>query len=121
MMRGVRGATTVINNIEQEIVANTEELLLAMIESNGITPESVCSVIVSSTEDLTAAFPAKAVRSLEGWNYVPVMNVREIAVPDALEKCVRVMLHWNTEKEQQQIEHVYLREAVVLRPDLNSK
>ena len=119
MMRGVRGATTVTRNDEQEIVSHTEELLREMIESNGITPESVCSVIVSSTEELTAAFPAKAIRSLEGWSYVPVMNVREISVPNALKNCVRIMLHWNTEKEQQDVKHIYLREAVVLRPDLN--
>lgn len=120
MLRGVRGATTVKQNDEQEILANTEELLVDMIERNGIQPEDVCSCIISMTEELTATFPAKALRRVEGWRYVPVMCVREIPVTNSLDKCIRIMLHWNTDKAQTEIEHVYLRKAIVLRPDLTN-
>ncbi|MGM9922685.1 MAG: chorismate mutase [Bacillus sp. (in: firmicutes)] len=121
MLRGVRGATTVQQNDEQEIVESTEMLMREMIERNGIQPEAVCSVVISMTEELTAAFPAKALRRLEGWTYVPVMCVREVPVTNSLEKCIRIMLHWNTDKPQDEIQHAYLRGAVVLRPDLTNK
>ncbi|MFS0781386.1 chorismate mutase [Bacillus sp. 1P06AnD] len=118
MTRGVRGATTVEEDKEQVIVRQTEDLLRELIGQNGIEAEHVCSVIISATSDLTAAFPAKALRNIDGWTYVPVMCVREIEVPGSLEKCIRIMLHWNTEKSQQDINHVYLNRAVSLRPDL---
>ena len=120
MTRGVRGAVTVEQNAESELISRTEECLREMIKRNGIKAETVCSVIISVTEDLDAAFPAKALRKLEGWQYVPVMCVKEIPVPNSLKACVRIMLHWNTDKAQKEIEHVYLGNAVTLRPDLNA-
>ncbi len=120
MTRGVRGAVTVEQNVESELISRTEECLREMIKRNGIKAETVCSVIISVTEDLDAAFPAKALRKLEGWQYVPVMCVKEIPVPNSLKACVRIMLHWNTDKSQKEIEHVYLGNAVTLRPDLNA-
>lgn len=121
MTRGVRGATTVNHNDEQEMVERTEELLIEMIEKNDIDVDSVCSVIISVTEDLTATFPAKALRNVEGWTHVPVMCVREIPVPNSLQKCIRIMLHWNTDKGQKEIEHIYLHNSSILRPDLANK
>lgn len=120
MIRGVRGATTVSANSEAEIIAATEEMLAKVIEVNQIQPESVASVLISTTEDIDAAFPAKALRKFEGWTYVPVMCMREIPVPGSLKKCIRVMMHVNTSVSQQDIHHVYLKGAVVLRPDLGS-
>jgi chorismate mutase len=111
VIRGVRGATTVNENTETEIVQKTEELLLSMIQANGI--------IASVTADITACFPAKALRNLEGWDYVPVMCTKEIAVPDSLASCVRVMMTVNTEAEQKDIQHIYLYKARTLRPDLS--
>jgi chorismate mutase len=118
MIRGVRGATTVSANSEAEIIAATEEMLAKVIESNNIQPESVASVLISTTDDIDAAFPARALRKFTGWTYVPVMCMREIPVPGSLKKCVRVMMHVNTTVSQQDIHHVYLKGAVVLRPDL---
>ena len=118
MVRGVRGATTVEQNTEQEIIQVTEELLQEMFNKNNIHPEDVCSAIISVTDDITAAFPARALRNIEGWKYVPVMCFKEISVPHAIEQCIRVMLHWNTTKGQREIEHVYLKKAIHLRPDL---
>ncbi|MGG1675142.1 chorismate mutase [Neobacillus sp. NRS-1170] len=120
MFRGVRGATTVTANTEEAIVTATEELLAKIIEVNQIQPDTVASVFISTTEDVTAAFPAKAMRKFEGWTYVPVMCMREIPVPNSLKMCIRVMMHVNTNQNQKDIFHVYLNEAKVLRPDLDN-
>ncbi|MGG3469646.1 chorismate mutase [Neobacillus pocheonensis] len=120
MIRGVRGATTVSTNTEEEIVFATEVLLSKLIELNRIEPDSVASVFISTTEDVTAAFPAKALRKFEGWTYVPVMCMREIPVLNSLKMCIRVMMHVNTNQLQNEINHVYLNNAKVLRPDLDN-
>lgn len=120
MIRGVRGAITVDCNSEEVIISATEELLKQVIEGNNILPEQVASVFISTTDDLNAAFPARALRKFPGWTYVPVMCMRELAVPDALPLCVRVMLHVNTAVPQEEIVHVYLGGATVLRPDLGN-
>lgn len=120
MIRGVRGATTVDSNTEAVIIEATEELLKQMIEGNDITPEQVASVFISTTEDVNATFPAKALRKFSGWTYVPVMCMRELQVPNSLEMCVRVMMHVNTSVLQEDIVHIYLDGAKVLRPDLDN-
>lgn len=120
MIRGVRGAITVEEDNEQEILNATERLLREMIKQNEIEPEMVASVFISATEDIISAFPAKALRKIEGWTYVPVMCMREIPVVSSLKNCIRIMLHLNTNKTQKEIKHVYLNNAIVLRPDLNS-
>ncbi|QED48431.1 chorismate mutase [Cytobacillus dafuensis] len=120
MFRGVRGATTVNDDNEIEIVQATEILLRKMIEENEIEAEKVASVFISVTEDITAVFPAKAMRLIEGWKYVPVMCMKEIPVASSLPKCIRVMIHVNTNIPQKEISHIYLGEAISLRPDLNT-
>jgi len=121
MIRGVRGAITIKENNEQEIFQATDRLVQKMIQVNDIEPEQVASVFISVTDDITEAFPAKVLRSLEGWGFVPVMCMKEITVSSALKSCIRVMMHINTTKSQQEINHVYLEEAVSLRPDLSVK
>jgi chorismate mutase len=76
----------------------------------------VASAIFTTTPDLVAVFPATAARQL-GWLDVPLMCAHEMSVPGSLGLCIRILLHWNTEKSQQEIQHVYLREARNLRPD----
>ncbi|RBP88988.1 chorismate mutase [Cytobacillus firmus] len=120
MIRGVRGAVTVDKNSESEILEATELLIRQMILENKINSEDVASVFISVTEELTAAFPAKAMRSIEGWTYVPVMCMREIPVEGSLRNCIRVMMHVNIDVPQQNICHIYLREAIQLRPDLKT-
>jgi chorismate mutase len=120
VIRGVRGAITVKSNTESDIISATEELLAKMIELNTIIPETVASIFISTTEDLNEAFPAKALRKFSGWTYVPVMCMREISVPNSLELCVRIMMHVNTDVSQEEIGHVYLKGAMVLRPDLGT-
>lgn len=121
MIRGVRGATTVGENSEEEILSATEELVEKMIEENHILPDSVASVFISTTEDISATFPAKVLRKFEGWTYVPVMCMREMQVPNSLKLCIRIMIHMNSGKSQEEIFHVYLRGAKVLRPDLENE
>lgn len=118
VIRGIRGATTVTENRESEIIEATEILLRKMIEQNKIEANMVASVFISVTEDITAAFPAKAIRLIDGWTYVPVMCMREIPVPSALTKCIRIMMHVNTMIPQEEIGHIYLGNAISLRPDL---
>lgn len=120
MIRGVRGAITVQENNEEQIVDATKKLMVQIIEENNIHAEDVASVFISVTEDITAAFPAKALRLIEGWTHVPVMCMREIPVPGSLNKCIRVMIHHNTIEKQSEVKHVYLEEAVGLRPDLKA-
>lgn len=118
MIRGFRGATTVTKNDETEILNETEKLLREMIQANDIEPDKVSHVFFSVTEDLNAVFPAKVSRQIEGWRHVPVMCMKEIDVPNSLEMCIRVMLVANTPLSQQKVEHIYLNDAVKLRPDL---
>jgi chorismate mutase len=119
MIRGIRGAITVERNEAEEIVDATETLLKEMIRANDVTASDVSFVLISVTEDITAAFPAQALRRLEGWTYVPVMCMREIPVPNSLPRCIRVMMTVETTKKQEEISHIYLRDAVTLRPDLS--
>jgi chorismate mutase len=120
-VRGIRGATTVKNNEEKDILAATTELLLQIIAENQVVPEDICSVFVTTTEDLTATFPARAIRQMQGWELVPLMCSLEIPVKPSLQQCIRLMVHVNTSKTQKQINHVYLNEAKVLRPDIVGK
>jgi chorismate mutase len=115
-MRGVRGATTVGKNAADEIVSRTQELLARMVVENGIRPEDVASAFFTATDDLDAEFPAVAVRSLEGWNDVPLLCAREIPVPGSLGRCVRILLHWNADVRSEEVRHVFLRGARELRP-----
>lgn len=113
--RGIRGATTVEHNDRDEILAATTELLQLLIRHNDLRAEDIASAIFSLTEDLDAEFPAVAARTL-GWADVPLMCAREIPVPGSLRKCIRILLHVNTTRSLTEIQHVYIRGAVNLRP-----
>ncbi len=116
--RGIRGAITCDENSREAILAATREMLEIMIASNGLRPEDIASAIFTTTPDLNAEFPAVAAREL-GWLDTALMCGHEMGVPGSLPRCIRVLLHWNTERAQAQVQHVYLGEAMSLRPDLN--
>ena len=119
-VRGIRGATTVEEDQKDQILEATRELLQAILKENEITSyEEIASAIFTTTADLRSTFPAEAARSL-GMNLVPLLCTQEIPVRGSLPKCIRILLHLNTEKRQDEIVHVYLREATRLRPDINS-
>lgn len=119
MIRGIRGATTVEQDTEQEILEKTQQLLEKIIEENQTKPADVVQILLSATPDLHSVFPAKAVRRLSGWQYVPVTCMQEMDVNGGLKKCIRVMMTVQTDTPQDEIRHVYLEKAVVLRPDLS--
>lgn len=116
--RGVRGATTVESNTRDDILLATRQMLGLIIRRNGIESADLASATFTVTRDLDAEFPALAARQL-GWLEVPLLCGYEIQVAGSLPKCIRVLLHWNTEKTQQEIHHVYIHEATRLRPDLS--
>ena len=117
-IRGIRGATTVAEDEPDLILGATRELLEAILAANsGMKPEDVGSALFTVTEDLLSTFPAQAARQM-GWGLVPMMCAREIPVPGSLPHVIRVLVHWNTETPQAEITHVYLHQAVKLRPDL---
>jgi chorismate mutase len=116
--RGVRGATTVQSNSREEILLATRQMLALMIRRNNIDSTDISSAIFTVTNDLNAEFPALAARQL-GWLEVPMLCGYEISVPGSLAMCIRVLVNWNTLLPQREIQHVYIREAVRLRPDLS--
>ncbi len=117
-VRGIRGATVTIADQPEAILTATKELLEAILRANpSLQNADIASIFFTVSEDLASAYPAQAAREL-GWGEVPLLCAREIPVPDSLPKCIRVLLHWNTELPQHAIQHVYLGAASELRPDL---
>ena len=117
MVRGIRGAITVDRDEPEAIIAATERLLRDIVRANGLDSRDLASALFTVTPDLVSEFPAVAARRI-GWTLVPLLNFTEIGVPGRLARCIRVLLHWNTETAQDAIVHVYLEGARVLRPDL---
>ena len=119
-VRGLRGATTVEQNVAAEILQATRELLQELLSANGIASyEDVVSAIFTTTTDLNAVFPAEAARGI-GMSQVPLLCASEIAVSGAMPRCIRILLHVNTDQPQSSMKHVYLRDAKRLRPDMVS-
>ena len=112
--RGIRGATTTEENTSEAIYAATRELLTQLIDANQIEEKNVAAVYFTMTPDLNAGFPAAAARQL-GWNNTALMCSSEIAVPDSLPRCIRILILFNTEKEPQEIVNTYLKGTDVLR------
>ncbi|HTX56712.1 MAG TPA: chorismate mutase [Candidatus Acidoferrales bacterium] len=119
-VRGIRGAITVERDDAGAIVDATKRLLSAMIERNAVALEDIASVLFSLTPDLRAVFPALGAREM-GWTHVPMLHFCEIDVPGSLERVIRVLMHVNTTRSLDAIEHVYLDGAKVLRPDLSCR
>jgi chorismate mutase len=113
--RGIRGATTVEHNDRDEILTATRELLEVIVRLNGLRPEDIAYAWFTVTPDLDAEFPAFAAREL-GWTEVPLMCGREIPVPGAMPRCIRVLVDWNTSKSQREVRHAFLHRAKELRP-----
>ena len=118
-VRGIRGAITVENNNSEEITAATKELLQQIVAENNIKLEDIVSVIFTATKDINAVYPAKAAREI-GWTAIPLLCMQELDVSGSLPYCIRVLMHVNTAKTQQEIKHQYLKAAKCLRPDLTT-
>ena len=117
LVRGIRGATTATDDTVDAILDATQELLAQIVQANALQLDFVASALFTVSPDLTAAFPAAAARRM-GWQLVPLLNFTEIGVPGGLARCIRVLIHVNTTAAQDEINHLYLRDAHVLRPDL---
>ena len=117
-VRGIRGATTAEQNTREAILAATCDLLAEMIRRNSVERDDIASAWFSTTRDLDAEFPAMAARDVFGWDNVALLCSHEMDVPGSLRRCLRILLHVNTQRRQDQIHHVYLRGATVLRPDV---
>lgn len=119
-VRGVRGAITCAEDQPELVLQATRELLLAIQKANpDMNSDEFASIFFTATPDLCSIHPAKAARQL-GWNLVPLLCAQEIEVPDSLPRCIRVLIHWNTSIPQNEIQHVYVGDAAVLRPDIGT-
>ena len=117
-LRALRGAITVDDNDGDTILDATEELMRAILDQNSLDSEHLVSCIFTCTNDLDAEFPAVAARRM-GLSGVPLLCAREIDVPGALPRVIRVLVHCYAEEDAPQ-RHVYLREAISLRKDLEA-
>lgn len=116
-VRAIRGATQLEANTASAMESATKELLLEILAANDLTPDDLISVFLTVTPDLNAAFPAAFAREV-GFQAVPLLCAVEIDVPGALARVLRVMIHCNTERNSDQITHIYLHGAKALRRDI---
>lgn len=116
-VRGIRGAISISNNSVDDIINGTKELLSEMLQKNKLEHADIISIFFSTTSDLNATFPAKAARELDLID-TPLLCLNEIDVPNSLQKIIRILMHVNSTKKQSDIHHIYLKNAVKLRPDL---
>ena len=114
--RGVRGATVALADTSDAILAATQELLLALVEANNINVDDVACMFFTTTADLTAQFPALAARKL-GWSDLALLGAVEMDVAGSVERCIRVLMLWNTDRQPSEIIHCYLGDAARLRPE----
>ncbi|MEC8677331.1 MAG: chorismate mutase [Candidatus Margulisiibacteriota bacterium] len=118
--RGIRGAITIEKNDKDQIVEGTIRILSEMINENNIDERDIVSIFFSVTEDLNATFPARAARNMN-LTHTPLLCFHEIKVPGGLEKCIRILMHVNSTKSIEEINHIYLEKAASLRPDIIKK
>jgi chorismate mutase len=116
-LRALRGATTLDADTREQVIERTATLLEAMMSRNGVAKADLVSIVFTATGDVRSEFPAAAARQI-GISDVPLLCARELDVVDAVERCIRILMHLYTEKEPGQLRHVYLEGAVPLRTDL---
>ena len=116
-VRGLRGATTVDEDTVSQVTGRSQELMRALMESNGLVEDDIISVLFTATADVTSTFPATAIREI-GFGAVPLLCAAEIAVPGSMPLCIRVLLHVHTTRTRSEIKHIYLHGAQGLRDDL---
>ncbi|HVB92630.1 MAG TPA: chorismate mutase [Acidimicrobiales bacterium] len=117
MVRGLRGATTVDADTADQVTERSQELMREIMTRNELAEEDIVSILFTATPDVTSIFPATAIREI-GFGAVPLLCAAEIAVPGAMPRCIRVLLHVHSSKSKDEIHHVYLHGAQVLRDDL---
>ena len=116
-LRALRGATTVDVDTREQVFERVIELLRALFERNGLDHDDVVSIVFTATDDLHAVFPAAAARAY-GLGDIPLLCARELDIEGATPRCIRVLMHIETERDRSELQHVYLKGAVGLRDDL---
>jgi chorismate mutase len=116
-VRAVRGATTVEVDSREQVIDRTRELVLAVLERNGLVEDDLVSILFTATDDIRSAFPAEAAR-VAGFTHVPLMCARELDIVDGIERCIRVMVHVHTTLGARELRHPYLHGERQLRTDL---
>lgn len=116
-VRAFRGATTVAADQPALIREAVQEMLDAILDDNDLVPADIISAVFTATPDLVSEFPAHAAR-LYGWTDIPLLCAQELPVTGALPRCLRVMVHAESSRARNEIRHVYLRDAILLRSDL---
>lgn len=116
-VRAVRGAITVEADVPALIREAVTELLEAVLDENDLAPADLISAVFTATPDLVSEFPAHAAR-LYGWTDIPLLCAQELPVAGALPRCIRVLVHAESRRARNEIKHIYLRDAILLRADL---
>lgn len=119
-MRAIRGAITIENDTAEEVKDATVELINKIIERNNLDIKEFVFAQFAITKDIKSATPAKFARLNAGWHSVPMMCYNEFEFDGSLKKCIRILIVTNSEKSQDEIKHVYLKNAATLRPDLKN-
>jgi chorismate mutase len=116
-VRALRGATTLDEDTADQVFTRVKALFAALYERNGLTNDAVISAFVTATPDIRSMFPATAARAF-GLDDVPLLGAQEVDVDGGLPRCVRVLLHIETDLPRAELRHAFLEGAAVLRPDL---
>ncbi|QJA08458.1 chorismate mutase [Romboutsia sp. CE17] len=115
----IRGATTVSSNTREDILKESALLIKTIIDENKLDIDDIISICFTMTKDLDAVYPAVAVREYLDIVDIPLLNFEEKYVVGSLTKCIRVLMHINSDKNKSDIRHIYLNESKILRPDLS--
>ena len=116
-VRAIRGATTVDADTPEQIEERVVALMATVLERNGVHEDDIISILFTATGDVVSMFPAAAARTM-GLGAVPLMCARELSVTGSVPRCIRVMVHVETDRPREEIHHVYLEGARGLRDDL---
>lgn len=116
-VRALRGATTVDEDTPAQITERIQALIGEMLERNGVSHDDIISIVFTATDDVASTFPAAAARSM-GLGDVPLLCAQELCVPGGTPRCLRVLVHFTTERSRAELRHVYLEGAQSLRDDL---
>jgi chorismate mutase len=116
-VRALRGATTVDHDTEQQVTERVTALVAAMLERNGVDKDDLISIVFTATQDVVSTFPATAARTV-GLGDVPLLCAQELDVQGGTQRCIRVLMHLQTDRSRSELHHVYLEGARGLRDDL---